>query len=60
MIIDQVHKKYTHLKLKFRTNVYHHLQEEFANGKESGAVETMMAQLQSVNTEDKVRQTFDF
>jgi len=29
-------------------------QEEFANGKESGAVETMMAQLQSVNIEDKV------
>ena len=29
-------------------------QEELANGKEAGAVETMMAQLQSVNIEDKV------
>jgi len=29
-------------------------QEELANGKETGAVETMMAQLQSVNIEDKV------
>ena len=37
-------------------NQCNHLQEEFANGKESGAVKTMMAQLQSVNIEDKVRQ----
>ena len=36
------------------------VQEEFANGKESGAVETMMAQLQSVNIEDKVRQPSTF
>ena len=31
----------------------HVFQEELANGKEGGAVETMMAQLQSVNIEDK-------
>ena len=56
MIIDQVmaRKIYTHLKLNLNQCI--HLQEEFANGKESGAVETMMAQLQSVNIEDKVKQ----
>ena len=37
-----------------QVNYATYIQEELANGKERGAVETMMAQLQSVNIEDKV------